>query len=176
MIEHFQIPSTRDWKLLREISKAGGLFDRFESALRRHLEIRRLLTCYRNAIEATQARMLQEGVAAMCKHCATKGPGSCCFEGIEDGYDHILLLINLLMGCIPPDNRENPEACFFVGEDGCKLRCRYYFCLHYLCPELQTTLGSEAKQELLKVVGKELQAGWKLEQTLREWLRRQSMA
>jgi hypothetical protein len=167
---------TQDQKLLHEINTARALFDRFGPALGRHQELRRLLTFYRRAINETQARMHQKGVTAMCTLCATEGPGSCCFEGIEDGYDHTLLLINLLMGCALPDSREASETCFFVGEKGCRLRCRYYYCLHYLCPALQASLSSAARDDLLKTVDKELAAEWELEQALRKWLRKQSIA
>ncbi len=57
---------------------------------------------------------------------------------------------------------------------GCKLRARYYYCVHYLCPALQTTLKADAKEALVSAVGKELAAGWGIEQALREWGRNDS--
>jgi hypothetical protein len=168
--------STLEQQLLQEISSARALFDRFGLALHREPALLRLLSLYRRASNDTHLVMHHKGVIAACTVCALEGPGSCCFEGIEAGYDPILLLINLLMGSTLPDSRETPDSCFFVGAEGCKLRARYYYCLHYLCPALQTSLGPNAKQELLNTVGKELAAGWELEQALREWLCRKSPA
>jgi len=175
-VGYFPMKSTRDQKLLHEISTARDLVARFGLVLRRQPELGRLLARYRSAIDETQNQMHQKGVAAACTACAIVGPGSCCFEGIEAGYDHILLLINLLMGCTLPDSREAPGTCFFVGTEGCKLQARYYFCLHYLCPALQTSLRSEASIKLLSTVGKELAVGWEVEQALRGWLHKSSAA
>ena len=162
--------STRDQQLLHEIGAARALFDCFGPTLCRQPELVRLLSLYRRSISETQSVMSREGVTSACALCARDAAGSCCFEGIEAGYDPILLLINLLMGSTLPHSREAPESCFFVGEAGCKLQARYYFCVHYLCPALQGSLGPDAKQALLKTVGKELAAGWELECALREWL------
>ena len=157
-------------KLLREIREARTLFDRFGHTLSHRADMARLLSLYREAIEETQNLMHQLGVAASCTACAGEEPGGCCFEGIEAGYDRILLLINLLMGCNIPDSREIAGNCLFVGMKGCNLQARYYYCVHYFCPALQTTLGPDAKHELQVVVGKELAAGWELERALREYL------
>jgi hypothetical protein len=176
MVGHVPMKARAEQKLRHEINTAKALFEHLGPALRRQPEWRRLLTSYRRAIDETQALMHRQGVAAACTVCATEGPGSCCFEGIETGYDRILLLINLLMGCSLPDSREAPESCFFVGEQGCRLRGRYYYCLHYLCPALQTSLGSDPREQLRITVAKELAAGWELEQKLREWLRKEAAA
>jgi hypothetical protein len=166
--------SSREDQLLHEIGAARALLDRFGPTLCQQPELLRLLSCYRRSINETQRVMHQERVDRACSVCAREAAGGCCFEGIEAGYDPILLLINLLMGSTLPDSRETPESCFFVGEAGCKLQARYYYCVHYFCPTLQTSLGARAKQGLLKTVAKELAAGWGLECALREWLRRQT--
>jgi hypothetical protein len=174
MVQNFPMNSSQEQRLLNEISTARALFDHFGHVLCQQPKILRLLSLYRNAIKETQSAMHQLGITTGCTVCAEQGRGSCCFEGIEIGYDHLLLLINLLMGCPLPDSREVPESCFFVGITGCKLWARYYYCVHYLCPAVQTTLRSSAKELLMSTVGKELAAGWELEQALQEWRRKSS--
>lgn len=152
------------------VEHAARLHDRFGAEILADPEIQTLLATYGSAIDRSSARMQETGIVDSCTDCATKGPGSCCFPGIEEGYSSILLLINRLMGCPPPDEREIDSSCFFVGAKGCKLKARYYFCLHYLCPRLESLLGSAGSQALLVTIGEELAAGWRLEQALRRWL------
>lgn len=159
-----------DEVVLKMLQHAGRLFDRFGAALRADALIQPLLAAYAAAIDRSNARMREVGVVEACTDCATKGPGSCCFPGIEDGYDPVLLLINQLMGCPPPLEREVASSCFFVGPQGCRLKARYYFCLHYLCPDLMRLLGPAGAQDLLTTIGKELAAGWLLEQAIRRRL------
>jgi hypothetical protein len=165
---------TPEQRLHHEIDEAKALFERSTQALVEQPTLRALLAAYRNAIEEVQNLMRQGGVTAACTLCAEQEQGGCCFEGIETAYDRIILLINLLMGCTLPDRREVPGSCFFVGAEGCKLSARYYFCVHYLCSVLRTTLGTVAKDELLSSVAGELAAGWELEQALREYFRSNS--
>jgi hypothetical protein len=160
---------TQDQKILIDISRARTLFERLRHVLGQQPEWFRLLSRCGEAIDATQGLMQKMGVTAACTVCAGQGLGSCCFEGIEEGYDPVLLLINLLAGADLPDAREIPGSCFFVGREGCKLRARYYFCLHYFCPTLQEELGPVTKQELLRAVGRELASCWELERALRAW-------
>lgn len=160
--------------LSNEIIEARALFERSGAAIGEQPALRALLDRYHNAIEAVQTLMRQWGVTSACTLCAKQEQGGCCFEGIETAYDRILLLINLLMGYPLPNRREVPGGCLFVGKEGCQLKARYYFCVHYLCPQLQTTMGSAAKSELLDAVARELAAGWELEQAIREYFREES--
>jgi hypothetical protein len=154
----------------RMIQQALRLYDQFGPEMITDPEILALLDSYCSAIDRSGARMRDVGVVETCTDCAIHGPGSCCFPGIEEGYDTILLFINRLMGCTLPDEREVDASCFFVGSEGCKLKARYYFCLHYLCPRLQSLLGTPGAHDLLATIGEELAAGWQLEQTIRRWL------
>ena len=160
-----------DQRIGCEIEAAKALFEDFAKTLCERSTLRRLLSSYDQAIEETQKLMQRAGVNAACTACAAQEAGSCCFEGIETGYDRILLLVNLLLGCPLPDYREVPGSCLFVGKNGCRLRARYYFCVHYLCPVLQVRLDSAAKEALRSAVGKELAAGWELERAIRVCLR-----
>jgi hypothetical protein len=167
------MPSPRtgpDEAVFRMIRDATQLYDRFGAEMIADPGIRALLVAYGSAIDRSGARMRDVGVVETCTDCAMRGPGSCCFPGIEEGYDPVLLLINRLMGCPLPDDREVSSSCFFVGSEGCKLKARYYFCLHYLCPRLENLLGTAGAHDLLATIGEELAAGWNLERTLRRWL------
>ncbi len=144
----------------QQIDKAKALYDAYGSALREDQRVHVLIENYRNAIARTYEAMAEEGVLKACSQCAQGPPGSCCFEGVEDWYDPVLLLINLLLDAPLPSQREIPEACFFVGQDGCKLRGRYAFCVNFLCPKLSTGIKNG---KLLRTTGEELLCGWELE-------------
>ncbi len=128
-------------------------------------EIGGLLTCYDSAIEATQRAMGEAGMGLSCGRCS-KDTGSCCFQEVETWYDHRLLLINLLLSGDLPRSREVEGECLFLGERGCRLRARYAFCLNYFCPMLKARFGLDLLKTLLAAVGRELAAGWELEQAL----------
>lgn len=155
----------------RAISQAESLYARCGPAAGQVPQIRALLTRYGAAIAETRALMQRLGITAWCAACALEGFGSCCFSGVENQYDPLLLLVNLLLGCQLPAAQEIPGKCFFVGPYGCKLLARHYYCLRYLCPELLAYLGPSGSQAICAAVGAELSVGWELEQTLRQWQR-----
>jgi hypothetical protein len=157
-------------KIQSEVRKAKTLYACHGNAMALDPVILALTDGYRRAIEKTGTSMSSMGVPAACTACVEKGSGSCCFQGIEEGYDHVLLLANLLLGCDLPDSAEDPASCFFVGSKGCKLTARYYFCLHYFCPDLMQVLGKDRVQALLITLGEELSIGWQLEQAVRNRL------
>jgi hypothetical protein len=148
----------------QEITKAKAFYDEYGTALRKDRRVHDLIEDYRKAIARTHEAMAEEGVLKACSQCAQGSSGSCCFEGVEDWYDPVLLLINLLLDVPLPSQREVPKACFFVGPGGCKLRGRYAFCVNFLCPKLST---ETRKGRLLRATGEELLCGWELEKELR---------
>jgi len=150
--------------IAQEIDKAKAFYDTYGSALREDERVHELLENYRKAIACTYQAMAEEGVLKACSQCAQGPSGSCCFEGVEDWYDPVLLLINLLLGVPLPSGREIPKGCFFVGQGGCKLRGRYAFCVNFLCPNLSR--GTKAGT-LLRTTGEELLCGWELEKEIR---------
>jgi hypothetical protein len=147
-----------------EISKAKAFCDAYGSALREDQRVQKLLDDYRKAIARTAEAMAEEGVLEACSQCARGPSGSCCFEGVEEWYDPVLLLINLLLYVPLPSQREIPKACFFVGQEGCKLRGRYAFCVNFLCPKLKMGMKHG---KLLCATGEELLCGWELEKEIR---------
>jgi hypothetical protein len=157
--------------IVNRIGRAKLLFDHHGDGLQTDHVIGSLLAAYRESLQQTGAAMRSEGIGAACSECAGKTPSGCCFVGIEDGYDEILLLLNLLLGCPLPESRQDPGSCFFVGTAGCKLVARYYFCLHYFCSDLKESLGDRRIKALQQQVARELNAGWQLEGAVRSWLR-----
>jgi hypothetical protein len=148
----------------QEIYKAKAFYDAYGNALREDQRVQDLIEDYRKAIARTYEAMAEEGILKACSQCAQGPSGSCCFEGVEDWYDPVLLLINLLLDVPLPSQREIPKACFFVGQGGCKLLGRYAFCVNFMCPKL----GAEMKNgKLLRTTGEELLCGWELEKEIR---------
>ncbi len=156
--------------ILRKIEEARELYQKYGVLASKDPIISRLILEYRNRIETTHENFRKNEVNTACSECARKNQGSCCFEGMEDNYDSILLFVNLLLGVELPTRREVEEHCFFVGSAGCKLVARYYFCVHYFCPSLEKALGQEKMDHLLRVVGREILAGWELELAIRNFL------
>jgi hypothetical protein len=91
---------------------------------------------------------------------------------VEEWYDPVLLLVNLLLGVQIPLSREVEDGCLFVGSGGCELAAKHSFCLNYLCPDLKAGLDADAEKRLLSVIGEELLQGWELELGIRSWLQR----
>ena len=147
------------------IERARSLYQRWGKEILIMPEMRKRLKCYDEAIENTQKCMRQAGVVKSCGLCAAK-TGSCCFKEVETWYDPVLLLVNYLMGVDLPNSRELRDQCLFLGNEGCRLRARYAFCLNYFCPPLKLELGPVSLHAALAAVGHELAAGWELERAL----------
>jgi hypothetical protein len=150
--------------ILEEMDRAKAFYDAYGSALLEDKSVQELLENYRKAIARTYEAMAEEGVLKACSECAQGPAGSCCFEGVEDWYDPVLLLINRLLNVALPSEREIPKACFFVGQSGCKLHGRYAFCVNFLCPKISSGIKNG---KLLAATGGELLCGWELEKEIR---------
>ncbi|MBW1952404.1 MAG: hypothetical protein JRI66_04870 [Deltaproteobacteria bacterium] len=157
--------------ILNEISRAKLLWDRFGEAILQERQIGLSLKRYQEAINHTAKLNRRLGISTACAVCAREGSGSCCFPGVENQYDRLLLLLNLLLGVQLPDSQEIFGKCFFLGPQGCKLMARHYYCQRFLCPELQERLGSVRCCRILEAVEAELAVGWEVEQLVRQWLR-----
>lgn len=126
---------------------------------------------YRAALTASREMMAGSGMVALCSACARETPGGCCFREVEEEYDPVLLLINRLLGASLPERREVPDNCLFLGEKGCKIPARYYFCVNFLCEKLKSGIRESVMEEIRRTSGEELQEGAALEYALRRWLR-----
>lgn len=151
------------------LTEARTLFCRHGKHLLAVSEICRLLKRYDDAITHTQQTMGQIGVGERCAHCARE-TGSCCFQEVETWYDETLLLINLLLNTELPQDRVVTEQCFFLGNEGCRLRARYAFCLNYFCPFLKEEIEPGILKSELAAVGHELALGWELERAILQCL------
>ncbi len=156
--------------ILNRIDEARELHRKYGASLQKDKKVSRLIREYSGKIEKTLENFHLTRITKACTECARENQGSCCFEGMEDNYDSILLFMNLLLGTTLPDKREIDGHCFFVGHNGCKLIARYYFCVNYFCPSLEKVLGRRKMTHLLKVIGEEIFAGWELERAIRSWL------
>jgi hypothetical protein len=159
-------------QFVRDLMAARRLFQLYAFPLGHEASLDELLDSYRHAIAQTGKTMLYLGVAAACKHCALETGGSCCFPGVENKYDKVLLLINFLLGYLPPETAEIQGKCHFVGKHGCKLLARHYYCQRFLCDDLKAELSVKAVQHLNAIMAQELAVGWEVEQVLRQWLKK----
>jgi len=121
-----------------------------------------LIKDYDSAINETATAMIRLGVWDECARCGRSSKGSCCAPEVALWYDIETLAINVLMGCDLPLFPFYSDHCLFLGEKGCLLKARHYFCVHFLCPTLEQKLNSESKLFLLKTIGKELFIGSKV--------------
>ncbi|MEW6214450.1 MAG: hypothetical protein AB1478_04485 [Nitrospirota bacterium] len=132
-------------------------------------EIRdRLLQLDQN-IEATWKEMVSIGVVRECRNCAIKD-GSCCGAGMENNYDEVLLLINLLLGRTLPSQAYDTNSCYFLGENGCLLRAREVICVNYLCQRISRSIQKEKLIHLQKIAGEELNTLFMLENHIKKWI------
>jgi hypothetical protein len=154
----------------KEMEKARRLYDRRADDPSLQDAIADGLVKYREAVSLTLEQMNRAGVMRACSLCAAGSGGSCCFQGVEEWYDDVLLLINLLLGVALPEERQVADGCFFVGEKGCRLVARHAFCVNYLCPALSESLEPIERSRLLAASGHELLCGWEIEKTLRRLL------
>ena len=157
--------SIRDKILLAE-----AFHGRYGETFRTAAPFKGLVQEYARALRATSQVMEDMKFPGTCGKCASRDTGSCCFEGVEEWYDAVLLFINLLLGVSLPESREMAGHCFFVGTRGCKLLARHSFCVNFLCPELRSSLGADRVSMFNRVAGDELYRGWKLEQAVRRRL------
>jgi hypothetical protein len=121
-------------------------------------------------IEATWNEMVSNGVVRECSDCAVK-EGSCCGAGMENSYDEVLLLINLLIGRTLPRQAYDTTSCYFLGENGCLLRAREVICVNYLCQRISRSIQKEKLIHLQKIAGDELNSLFMLEQHIKKRLK-----
>lgn len=147
------------------VQQAYALYQRHGKTLLSDPAVVEGLEAYCQSLEQTRQAMKDTRVVSACTICAGR-TGSCCSREVEEWYDPVLLLINLLLGAKLPGFREIPDQCLFLGKNGCTLLARYAFCLNYLCPDLKKEIGPRTARELLQIIGHELAMGWDLERAL----------
>ena len=125
-------------------------------------------------IEATWNEMVSNGVVRECSDCAVK-EGSCCGAGMENSYDEVLLLINLLIGRTLPSQAYDTTSCYLLGENGCLLRAREVICVNYLCQRISRSIQKEKLIHLQKIAGEELNTLFMLEEDIKKGLKGRSL-
>ncbi len=166
--EYMDRPSRQ---LRKEIEKASRLYERFGFVCLNDPELGRLLRDLRDLISRTDRAMLRSGVVSACTGCAVSHKGGCCFGEMGESYGFMGLFVNLLLGSDLPKKTDLSGSCHFVGDRGCKLQARQYFCLNYFCPDLKNSLGEETLLMILQRVGEQLLAGWELERALARYMK-----
>jgi hypothetical protein len=156
-------------EIRQKIALARDLMDARGMELAGDQVLQRLLEGYDAAINDTFACMRELDLGGLCGMCATSVEGGgCCGRGIDEWYDHYLMLMNMMLGIGLPESRHDPSGCFFLGPSGCTIRARYHFCVNYLCYRIHEKYTDEELQRLGAASGRELYMSWRLEMRLRE--------
>ena len=157
-----------------EIQKAKEIFDRYGKQIMRDDACTNLLATYRKAIENTWSVMQDLDIIETCSSCSQKWKGGCCFGCVEEWYDDVLLFINILMGAEMPESTPMPDCCLFVGPKGCTLLARHSFCINYLCKGLKDSISQSDQKRLSIISGREILCGVQVEQSIYNWIMRNS--
>lgn len=141
--------------------------------LRADPEIGSLLARLEKAVNASHEAMAASGMIDQCRWCEEEDGGSCCGAGLENRYDEVLLLINLLMDAPMPRLRsQGKSSCLFLGPEGCLLKARQVICVHYLCDLLQKNIDRAKVAALQDQEGEELDTTFQLHTRISEWLKK----
>ncbi len=127
-------------------------------------ETESLLLKLDSAVSECLKFMKEEGVSSFCSEC---GELSCCGEGIENKFDAVTLLINLLLGVELPERREVIGGCFFLKRDGCSLRVKEVICINYLCEKIYKRLKLQNLIAVQKICGKEIDSLFTLSERIK---------
>lgn len=158
------------YPILEKIAWAERTLSLFAAGLMSDGWISSGIARYRKAIEGTSRSMRETGVSRECMVCAVHEGGSCCGHGIEDRFDGVLLLINLLLGAKLPLKRLDPFWCWFLGEGGCTIPARHVICINYLCRRIHERIQPGLLRSLEGRIAEEADAGFDLEERIKKWL------
>jgi len=115
-----------------------------------------LLAELRVQVAASRESMVAAGLVEACGCCEEREGGSCCGRGMEEHYDGILLLVNLLLGADIREEWRDEESCLFLNSRGCTLPARDHICVNYLCLGVRDRISPAAVAEMRKQQGCEL--------------------
>ena len=154
-----------------KIKVAGDLYDRLGVPLKHEPQIHDLLEKLEKCLGRSREAMLELGIVETCKHCDEEEGGSCCGAGLENKFDSLLLLMNLLLGVSLPERHQRPESCYLLSDKGCVLKVRLVLCVDYLCPRILSALSHDEVVRLQNIAGGELLTGFKLYDALKRFMR-----
>ncbi|MGD8371484.1 MAG: hypothetical protein PVF76_04740 [Syntrophobacterales bacterium] len=155
----------------KKIEQAHSLHLTWGDSLKQDPNINALLRKLESDIENTKNIMLEIGLVAECKRCEEEEGGSCCGAGIENRYDVVDLLINLLLGISLPTLVRSDNSCTFLGKNGCTLTARHVLCVNYICDKLQKKLAHHELIRLQESAGEELETQFLLHEEIKKRLR-----
>lgn len=117
------------------------------------------------------AELMQEtGLVDLCRHCEEDEGGSCCGRGIENRYDAVLLLINVMLGVALQKARMNKSSCRFLSSTGCTLLARTVICISYVCDTITLNIPTERLSGLREKEGELLKTLYRLDILIRKKL------
>ena len=166
------IPVGPDHPMPEKLKWAKLVYDACSQKLLEEPVVRSLLSDYKDSIQENWKVMKDTGVVAECTRCAMQDGGSCCGSGIENKFDVINLLINLLMGVELPSEPWDPTGCWFLGEKGCRIVARHVICVNFMCRRLYDALSPEKVKAVQEAMQRETENGFMLEEYLKTWLAR----
>ena len=154
-----------------KIRMAHGLYDLWGENLRREPHIVDLLGQLEDCLDNSREAMLELGIVETCKQCDEEEGGSCCGAGLENKFDSLLLLMNLLLGVSMPERHHRPDSCYLLSDKGCVLKVRLVLCVDYLCPKIMSALSHDKVIRLQSISGDELLTGFRLYDALKRFMR-----
>jgi hypothetical protein len=75
---------------------------------------------------------------------------------MEDHYDGVMLLVNLLLRIEIEREPIDERSCPFLGPTGCRLAARDHVCVNYLCLKVRERISASAVAEMRRLQGQEL--------------------
>lgn len=133
-------------------------------------KIAEILKSFKESIQDSHKEMVTAGVVDECKDCEQREGGSCCGAGLENRYNGVLLLINLLLDVKIPKKRYDPSSCFFLGPRGCQLVARHVICVNYLCKKITDRIDPQKIALLREKEGVDLERLFFLHERIKEKL------
>ena len=129
------------------------------------------LRLFKESVQDSHKEMTTAGVMDECKDCEQREGGSCCGGGLENRYNGVLLLINLLLDVKIPRKRYDPSSCFFLGQRGCQLVARHVICVNYLCKKITDRIDPQKIALLREKEGVELERLFFLHERIKKKLK-----
>ncbi len=158
------------------VKKAHILHSRYGLLLMQDKKFEGLLHRYKQTIEDTQRILNKLGISAQCAQCGQKPTGSCCAPEVATWYDPETLLINLLMNCKLQTKGAYAGHCCFLGQNGCTLKARHYFCVNFLCDSIKNRLSEEEILSFYKAAGREISLASEIMSYFLIWRKKQNGA
>jgi hypothetical protein len=168
------VAGTDSLTIQKKITRARDLLKSWEVELRAERSLHDSLDYLQACIEASRQIMAEIGVVTECRRCEEEEGGSCCGSGIENRYNEVLLLINLLLGVSLPEGADRTKSCYFLGERGCTLVARHVLCVNYLCARLRERLTPAQLSRLQAASGEELETEFRLHEAIKRFLSRRA--